>query len=319
MIAPAGPVYQAGTLSGNPLSVAAGLATLRDACSATPDAYGRLEALGARAEAGLRDALAATGRAWLREPGRLDADALPRRRAGARLLDREPRGHRRLRAASSSACWPRASTCRRRSSRPCSSRWRTPRRTSTVSSTGRAGSWRVAELARSSSATRYARGMAMAFEFTGTIARRGRSRLVPRRALRTGRPGARSSLTVASAGGGVRAPHPDAAAVPAARRWHPAVDAGPAPPLGAGRRPRGCWRRSGARGIAGGVVVGGAAIGLSTLPLRRWSSPPSLRGGRRRLAFGMLFVKLAAFLGLGWLVFAASEACDRTRWDSRWG
>ena len=30
MIAPAGPVYQAGTLSGNPLAMAAGLATLRE-------------------------------------------------------------------------------------------------------------------------------------------------------------------------------------------------------------------------------------------------------------------------------------------------
>jgi len=40
-LAPAGPVYQAGTLSGNPLAVAAGLATLR-AC--TPDVYARVAA-----------------------------------------------------------------------------------------------------------------------------------------------------------------------------------------------------------------------------------------------------------------------------------
>jgi glutamate-1-semialdehyde 2,1-aminomutase len=42
LVAPAGDVYQAGTLSGNPLATAAGLATLRllDA-----DAYGRLHAL----------------------------------------------------------------------------------------------------------------------------------------------------------------------------------------------------------------------------------------------------------------------------------
>src|SRR5262245_42557272 len=61
MIAPAGPVYQAGTLSGNPVSVAAGRATLvalrRDA-----GAYDRLEVLGARAESGLRAALGAAGR-----------------------------------------------------------------------------------------------------------------------------------------------------------------------------------------------------------------------------------------------------------------
>ncbi len=55
-----------------------------------------------------------------------------------------------------------------------------------------------------------------------------------------------------------------------------------------------------------GLVVGGGAIGLSlflyaagfTLVLRRQST---------RLAIGILFVKLAAFLGLGWLVFSASE------------
>ncbi|MGQ0623722.1 MAG: glutamate-1-semialdehyde 2,1-aminomutase [Sporichthyaceae bacterium] len=38
-LAPAGPVYQAGTLSGNPVAVAAGLATLR---GATPDVYDHL-------------------------------------------------------------------------------------------------------------------------------------------------------------------------------------------------------------------------------------------------------------------------------------
>ena len=53
-IAPIGPVYQAGTLSGNPIAVNAGLATLAalgDAC------YPRLEALGARLQAGLEQAL----------------------------------------------------------------------------------------------------------------------------------------------------------------------------------------------------------------------------------------------------------------------
>jgi glutamate-1-semialdehyde 2,1-aminomutase len=59
-VAPTGPVYQAGTLSGNPVSVAAGLATLRT-LHATPQAYERLERLGALAEAALGDALAAAG------------------------------------------------------------------------------------------------------------------------------------------------------------------------------------------------------------------------------------------------------------------
>ncbi len=45
MVAPAGPVYQAGTLSGNPLAVAAGLAMLRH-LKAHPEIYQRLEACG---------------------------------------------------------------------------------------------------------------------------------------------------------------------------------------------------------------------------------------------------------------------------------
>jgi glutamate-1-semialdehyde 2,1-aminomutase len=58
-VAPEGPVYQAGTLSGNPLAMAAGIATL-DALDA-PGAYERLEALGARLEQGLREAARRAG------------------------------------------------------------------------------------------------------------------------------------------------------------------------------------------------------------------------------------------------------------------
>jgi len=58
-VAPLGGVYQAGTLSGNPLAVAAGLATLR--ALAGGDAYERLERLGARLEDGLRRAAAGAG------------------------------------------------------------------------------------------------------------------------------------------------------------------------------------------------------------------------------------------------------------------
>jgi glutamate-1-semialdehyde 2,1-aminomutase len=57
-IAPEGPVYQAGTLSGNPLAVAAGLATLR---KLTPALYQKLEALGRRLEEGLVAAIRRTG------------------------------------------------------------------------------------------------------------------------------------------------------------------------------------------------------------------------------------------------------------------
>jgi glutamate-1-semialdehyde 2,1-aminomutase len=58
-IAPAGDVYQAGTLSGNPLAVAAGLATLR---LLYETAYARLTALTEQLADGLRDAAAAAGR-----------------------------------------------------------------------------------------------------------------------------------------------------------------------------------------------------------------------------------------------------------------
>jgi glutamate-1-semialdehyde 2,1-aminomutase len=57
-VAPDGPVYQAGTLSGHPLTMAAGIATL-DALG--PDDYERLETAGATLEAGLRAAAHVAG------------------------------------------------------------------------------------------------------------------------------------------------------------------------------------------------------------------------------------------------------------------
>jgi len=54
LLAPLGPVYQAGTLSGNPLAMAAGLAALTEL--AKPGAYEKLEQLGALLEDGLRSA-----------------------------------------------------------------------------------------------------------------------------------------------------------------------------------------------------------------------------------------------------------------------
>ncbi len=55
-VAPLGPVYQAGTLSGNPVAMAAGLAQLQ-ILAHTPEVYSELERRGALLEAGLRDAL----------------------------------------------------------------------------------------------------------------------------------------------------------------------------------------------------------------------------------------------------------------------
>ena len=52
-LSPLGPVYQAGTLSGNPLAMAAGLATLRGLRA--PGVYAHLESLGARFASGMSD------------------------------------------------------------------------------------------------------------------------------------------------------------------------------------------------------------------------------------------------------------------------
>jgi glutamate-1-semialdehyde 2,1-aminomutase len=82
-LAPLGPVYQAGTLSGNPLAMAAGIAALEELSEGralrvpksksemksgrrrTPpsekDAYARLEILGGQLEAGMRDAAKSAG------------------------------------------------------------------------------------------------------------------------------------------------------------------------------------------------------------------------------------------------------------------
>lgn len=59
-VAPLGPVYQAGTLSGNPMAVAAGLAALR-LIEEDPSIYARLKARGEQAARGLREAVLDTG------------------------------------------------------------------------------------------------------------------------------------------------------------------------------------------------------------------------------------------------------------------
>jgi glutamate-1-semialdehyde 2,1-aminomutase len=59
LLAPLGPVYQAGTLSGNPLAMAAGIAALEEL--AATDAYARLEQSGAALETGLKQAARKAG------------------------------------------------------------------------------------------------------------------------------------------------------------------------------------------------------------------------------------------------------------------
>jgi glutamate-1-semialdehyde 2,1-aminomutase len=68
-LAPAGPVYQAGTLSGNPLAVAAGLATLR---GCTPEVYARVGAAAVSVAKIVSSALTSAGVPfWLSEAGNL--------------------------------------------------------------------------------------------------------------------------------------------------------------------------------------------------------------------------------------------------------
>ncbi|MDB6111458.1 MAG: glutamate-semialdehyde--aminomutase, partial [Pedosphaera sp.] len=58
-LAPLGPVYQAGTLSGNPLAMAAGITALQELFAG--EAYEQLETLGAQLEAGMKDAAKSAG------------------------------------------------------------------------------------------------------------------------------------------------------------------------------------------------------------------------------------------------------------------
>ena len=58
-VAPLGPVYQAGTLAGNPLAMSAGIATLKEL--AKPGVYAKIDAMAKKLVAGLRSALSDTG------------------------------------------------------------------------------------------------------------------------------------------------------------------------------------------------------------------------------------------------------------------
>ena len=56
----------------------------------------------------------------------------------------------------------------------------------------------------------------------------------------------------------------------------------------------------------GGVIVGGAAIG-GTVLVYATAVRLLVRRRRSRLAIGLLFVKLLAFLGLGWFAFVSGS------------
>ena len=126
LLAPAGDVYQAGTLSGNPLATAAGLSVLR---RLDDGVYDELERSGARLEDGLRKA--APGGAfsgWARWR-RSSLNPAP-----CATWTTRARATRAATASSSATCSSAGSMSRRRSSRRCSSPSRTARRRSTAPS-----------------------------------------------------------------------------------------------------------------------------------------------------------------------------------------
>jgi glutamate-1-semialdehyde 2,1-aminomutase len=63
-VAPLGPVYQAGTLSGNPVAMTAGAATLRELLAEDGEAYRRLERLGALLQDGVERVFSDHGTGW---------------------------------------------------------------------------------------------------------------------------------------------------------------------------------------------------------------------------------------------------------------
>ena len=115
-LAPVGDVYQAGTLSGNPLATAAGLSVLRRLRDQA--VYEELEATGARLEAGLRDVRPRPAR-------RRDGDPLPDGRRPSATSRPPGAATPSATARSSATCSSAGSTSRRRSSSACSSRSRT--------------------------------------------------------------------------------------------------------------------------------------------------------------------------------------------------
>src|SRR5829696_4905736 len=123
LVAPAGPVYQAGTLSGNPLAMTAGLWSLTEL---SPKLYRHLAKLGAQ----LADGLAAAARA-ARVPLQVNAFGRWSRRfsraSRCGIYSRRSRPTRRPTAGSSMECWRAASIRRRHSSRRGSYRERTRR------------------------------------------------------------------------------------------------------------------------------------------------------------------------------------------------
>ena len=132
-LAPIGPVYQAGTLSGNPVAVAAGLATLRHC---TDEVYAHCDEVaavlrGCRQRRAVRRRRAAPGAAGRATCSR--SSSCPTSARCATTTTPAPRTSRST-PPSSTPSSPAASTCRRRRSSRGSSTPRSPARRSTASS-----------------------------------------------------------------------------------------------------------------------------------------------------------------------------------------
>jgi hypothetical protein len=120
-IAPSGPIYQAGTLSGNPVAMAAGLATLE--LIQAPGFHAALERAHARSCATARSRRA-RGRRAVHHHAQARCSACSSARTGRATRRRSPATPRRS-TASSTRCSSAACTSRRRRSRPASCRART--------------------------------------------------------------------------------------------------------------------------------------------------------------------------------------------------
>ncbi len=91
MVSPVGPVYQAGTLSGNPVAMAAGLAQLR-ILEEHPEIYQYTEQLGRRYRKGISEIIEQTGAAC-RVTGAVPVLPVLYRSGSNRLSERENLGH----------------------------------------------------------------------------------------------------------------------------------------------------------------------------------------------------------------------------------
>ena len=128
LLAPLGPVYQAGTLSGNPLAMAAGMATLGYSAGACDEVYPQLEATATAVADGVAAEAKRAGVPLTTESRGRDVDLVLHRRTGHQLRPRPRNRTRRRSGASIAPCWSRACGCRRRSLKRRSSARRTASR-----------------------------------------------------------------------------------------------------------------------------------------------------------------------------------------------